>query len=212
MVDIRDREVVSGTSYQLVKIVTGDEGAATLCHSANPLPTSIANTPSVSLSGTPTVNVGTLPDVTLAGTSNVAVQGSLPLPTGASTATLQTTGNTSLSSIDTKLPSRTQIDSQSTTITSSTAETTIVSAVASTFCDLYHLDIWNTSLLTATSLAIRDSTGGTVLATYDLPANRFISLDFDPPWAQTTANNNWTADCGTSTNAIVINALFVKNT
>lgn len=44
--------------------------------------------------------------VTQSGTWNITnISGTVSLPTGASTATLQTTGNTSLSSIDTKTPS-----------------------------------------------------------------------------------------------------------
>ena len=43
--------------------------------------------------------------VTQSGTFNITnISGTVSLPTGASTATLQTTGNTSLNSIDTKTP------------------------------------------------------------------------------------------------------------
>ena len=57
---------------------------------------------------TPTVNIGTAPTIAVTGTFFQATQPvsviSLPLPTGSSTAALQTTGNTSLSNIDTKTP------------------------------------------------------------------------------------------------------------
>lgn len=61
---------------------------------------------------TPTVNIGTAPTLTVggtvtanAGTGTFAISAaSLPLPSGAATAAAQTTGNTSLASIDGKLP------------------------------------------------------------------------------------------------------------
>ena len=60
---------------------------------------------SVFISGTPTVNTGLSPltDVQLRATP-VPVSGNISLPTGAATSSLQTTGNTSLASIDTKTP------------------------------------------------------------------------------------------------------------
>lgn len=68
-------------------------GQATM---ANSLPVTVAsNQSAIPVSGTITANAGS-------GTMAVSAA-SLPLPTGASTAALQTTGNSSLSSIDTKL-------------------------------------------------------------------------------------------------------------
>src|SRR6185312_12904114 len=58
---------------------------------------------------------------------------------------------------------------QVTTITSSTAETTVVTAVASTFLDLYGLIIENTSA-TATEISFKDSTAGTVAFKIYVPA------------------------------------------
>lgn len=62
---------------------------------------------------TPTVNIGTT------GTIPVSVS-SLPLPTGSSTSALQTTGNTSLSNIDTKLTNGTAISNIATSVKSTT--------------------------------------------------------------------------------------------
>jgi hypothetical protein len=101
---------------------------------------------------------------------------------------------------------------QATTITSSTSETTIVTAVASTFLDLYGLVITNTSA-TATKVTIKDSTAGTTRAVYQIPAGdtRGFMLPVDSALPQATVNNNWTATCGTSVSAIEIAAYYVKN-
>lgn len=67
-----------------------------------------SGTVTATISGTPNVNV-TNASIPVTGTFFQATQAisaaSLPLPTSASTSALQTTGNNSLSSIDTKLPS-----------------------------------------------------------------------------------------------------------
>lgn len=101
---------------------------------------------------------------------------------------------------------------QSTTITSSTAETTIVTAVASTFLDLYGLIVANTSA-TATTVTIKDSTSGTTRATIRVPAGdtRGFMLPVDSALPQATVNNNWTATCADSVASIVVSAYYVKN-
>lgn len=102
---------------------------------------------------------------------------------------------------------------QQTTITSSTSETTIVTAVASTFLDLYGLILTNTSA-TVTKVTIKDSTAGTTRAVIEVPATdtRGFMLPESGGIAQATVNNNWTATCGTSVASIEITALYVKNT
>jgi hypothetical protein len=101
---------------------------------------------------------------------------------------------------------------QQTQISSSTAETTIVTQVASTFLDLYGLSIANTSA-TATKVTIKDSTSGTTRAVVQVPAGetRGFMLPVDSAIPQATVNTNWTATCGTSVAAIEITALYVKN-
>lgn len=101
---------------------------------------------------------------------------------------------------------------QQTTITSSTSETTIVTAVASTFLDLYGLIITNTSA-TVTKVTIKDSTAGTTRAVIEVPATetRGFMLSPDAGINQATVNNNWTATCGTSVASVEITALYVKN-
>lgn len=102
---------------------------------------------------------------------------------------------------------------QNTTITSSTSETTIVTAVASTFLDLYGLVLANKSA-TATLVTIKDATAGTTRAIIHVPAGDTRGFMLDPGAAipQATVNNNWTATCGTSVDSLYVTALYVKNT
>lgn len=102
---------------------------------------------------------------------------------------------------------------QQTTITSSTAETTVVTAVASTFLDVYGVIITNTSA-TVTKVTFKDSTAGTTRFVFEIPAtdSRGFMLPESGAVPQATVNNNWTATCGTSVSAIEITMLAVKNT
>lgn len=101
---------------------------------------------------------------------------------------------------------------QKTTITSSTSETTIITAVASTYLDLYGLIIANTSA-TACNVTIKDSTAGTTRAIIAVPAGetRGFMLPESASIVQASTNNNWTATCSASVASIEITALFVKN-
>lgn len=101
---------------------------------------------------------------------------------------------------------------QKTTITSSTAETTILTAVASTFLDVYGIVIANTSA-TATSVTIKDSTSGTTRFIFRIPASetRGFMVPVDSAHPQATVNNNWTATCADSVASIEITVLAVKN-
>lgn len=102
---------------------------------------------------------------------------------------------------------------QRTVITASTAETTIVTAVAATFLDVYRLVIANTSA-TACQVDIRDATAGSIVDTLEVPANGTVGWSGPESSAanQSTVNNNWTATCGTSVSSIIITAYYVKNT
>lgn len=103
---------------------------------------------------------------------------------------------------------------QKTTITSSTGETTIVTAAgANVFADLYGLTVANTSA-SACNVTIKDATAGTTQFILSVPAGEtrgFIS-PVDSAVPQTAANNNWSATCSASVASIEITALFVKNT
>lgn len=101
---------------------------------------------------------------------------------------------------------------QLTTITSSTSETTVVTAVASTFLDVYGCIVENTSA-TATKVTFKDSTAGTTQFEIYVPAGdtRGFMLPSSDGFKQTTVNNNWTATCGTSVASVVITMLYAKN-
>lgn len=101
---------------------------------------------------------------------------------------------------------------QQTTITSSTAETTIVTAVASVFLDLYGLIITNTSSL-GTKVTIKDATAGTTRFVFWVPANdtRGFMLNESAAVKQAATNNNWTATAGTAVSSLEITALTVQN-
>lgn len=101
---------------------------------------------------------------------------------------------------------------QKTTITASTSETTIITAVASTFLDLYGLILANTGA-TTTKVDIRDTTGGSIITTIEVPTleTRGFMLPVDSALAQASVNTNWTAQCGSSTSSLEVTALFSKN-
>jgi len=101
---------------------------------------------------------------------------------------------------------------QTTTITSSTSETTIITAGASgVFLDVYKLLITNTSA-TACNVTIKDATAGTTVEIYAVAAGQTVgfTLPACDAMKQTTAANNWTATCSSSVASIVINAMFVS--
>lgn len=102
---------------------------------------------------------------------------------------------------------------QVTTITASTSETTIVTAVASTFLDLYGLIVTNTSA-TAVNVAIKDATAGTTRLNIAVPAGetRGFMLPEGGAIKQNATNNNWTATVSASVSSIIITALTVANT
>lgn len=101
---------------------------------------------------------------------------------------------------------------QFTTLTSTTTETTIITAVASTFLDLYGLIIENTSA-TATEVSFRDVAAGSVRFAFEIPAGdtRGFMLPESGAFKQASVNTAWTAQCGTSVASVKISALYVKN-
>ena len=100
---------------------------------------------------------------------------------------------------------------QTTTISSSTTETTIFTAVASVFLDVVLMIFTNTST-SATRVDIRDTTSGTVLGSVYVPAGDMRG--FAVPGEsipQTAVNTNWTAQCATSVNDLRVYVLADKN-
>lgn len=105
------------------------------------------------------------------------------------------------------------VGTQTTTLSASTAETTIVTAGgANVFDDLSMLVVSNTSAATNTRIDFRDTTGGSVLFSL-MSIGGGPPVGFAPPIPipQTSANTNWTAQCATSTTDVRIYALFQKN-
>lgn len=101
---------------------------------------------------------------------------------------------------------------QITTITSSTGETTVLTAAASTYHDVYGVMVTNTSA-TATEVHFKDDTGGTTRFTLSVPANdmRGFMLPVDAAIPASATNDNWTATCADSVASIIITVLAVKN-
>lgn len=98
------------------------------------------------------------------------------------------------------------------TLTSTTTETTLIAAVASTFIDVYGLIVTNISA-TATEVIFRDVTAGTARFSIMVPAGetRGFMLSESAAYKQATVNTAWTAQCVTSVASVKINALYVKN-
>lgn len=102
---------------------------------------------------------------------------------------------------------------QATTITSSTTETTVLTAgAAGVFHDVYAVLVANTSA-TATDVTFKDATGGTTRFNLYAPAGQTVGFTFSESGAhnQATAANNWTATCGTSVASVKVTVLAVKN-
>lgn len=102
---------------------------------------------------------------------------------------------------------------QVTTITASTAETTIVTAVAAFNLDLYGLIVTNTSA-TGVNVAIRDATAGTIRMNIAVPAGetRGYMLPASDGHKQAAVNNNWTAQVSASVTSVIITALTKQTT
>lgn len=107
--------------------------------------------------------------------------------------------------------SRELIADQYTTISSSTSETTIVTAGPGVN-DLLFVLVTNTSASTDTRIDFRDSTGGTIrFSLRSIGGQPSVGFQLPAAITQTTANTNWTATCATSTTDVRIFALYVKN-
>jgi hypothetical protein len=102
------------------------------------------------------------------------------------------------------------VGTQTTQIASSSSETTIVTAAASTYKDITGLQITNQTA-TPVTVTLKDSTAGTTRKVYDLAANGGIVVHFSPPLPQATANNNWTATLSVATVTVDVNVDFVNN-
>lgn len=96
------------------------------------------------------------------------------------------------------------------TLSGTTTETSLITAVASTFLDLISLVVINTSAA-ATQVDFRDSTGGTIRLSLYVPAGDTRGVVFSTPFPQAAVNTAWTAKCGTSVSSIIITGSYITN-
>ncbi|TDK63563.1 hypothetical protein [Sapientia aquatica] len=100
------------------------------------------------------------------------------------------------------------VGKQATTITSSTAATTIITAGgAGVFNDITRLTVTNGSA-TATAITLSD---GTYSEVFNCAAGGGFNIEFNPPMPATTAATAWTITCGTSVASIYVGTTYVKN-
>lgn len=99
---------------------------------------------------------------------------------------------------------------QTTTVSASTSETTIITAAASVFNDLSALWVSNTSA-TAARVDIRDTTSGSIIFQFYVPAGDMRGFSLTTPWPQTSSNTNWTITSSASVTDLRVSALFIKN-
>ncbi len=223
---------VTGTFWQATQPVSGTFWQATQPVSIASLPALAAGTNNIgdvdvlSLPALPAgsnnigdVDVLTMPTVTVVG-SAAHDNGSPGVPimtAGRATSSETNVASGDVSYISTDLGGRTitqpfgpreRVAVQQTTITSSAAETTIITAIASTFNDITCLSITNSSS-TGTIATLKDSTTGTTRGIWYIPATGGAIIPFPTPLPQATANNNWTLTTA-SVASIYVVAQYVK--
>jgi hypothetical protein len=106
---------------------------------------------------------------------------------------------------------------QTTTISASTAETTIITAGgAGVFNDLCQLIITTTNSGAAATITIKDATAGTTRMVVDYPNQAAfpapLIIPFSVPVPQAVSNANWTATVSANASSVKITAVFAKNT
>lgn len=221
-------ETISSVEYQKIKMIDPTAASTTgIGIAANPLQVSLANTATnatpvqVSIANTATnattIKVGGLTASGASVTEN-------PLTVGGRAATTNPTAVTDGQVVNTMLTKHGKVVvvngaprdlkiQQQTTITSSTSETTVLTAVASTFLDVYGVIVVNSSA-TATNVSFKDSTAGTTRFNIYVPAGdtRGFMLNASDGHQQATVNNNWTATSSASVASLNITVFSVKNT
>jgi hypothetical protein len=122
------------------------------------------------------------------------------------TGQMQVAGNLFISS-----SARGSISDQNTTITSSTSATTIVSAIAATYCDLLSLVLTNTSS-SGSEVQLLNDDGTTVRSAFYVPANDTRGIVFSEPFMAATVNVTWKLKTVTSIASLKVTAQYIKNT
>lgn len=177
----------------------------------NPQPVTLTST---TITGTVTVDDLAAAPTGAAVPANAQYQGNLAqtaLPTAASAGNLTgALGDKFGRTVVIPGTLRDLVGTQTTTISASTAETTVVTAAASTFNDLTAIIISNTSA-TATRVDFRDTTAGSVLFSFYVPAGDTRGATYNRPLPQTSVNTNWTAQSSASITDLRIYCVFDKN-
>lgn len=94
----------------------------------------------------------------------------------------------------------------------SNSETTLISGIASTFLDLVWIKFSNTSS-GAITVDLRNGTGGTIVDTWEIPANGVVGAKMPFPWPQDEVASAWTVDfndADVSNTTVYVSALFSK--
>jgi hypothetical protein len=126
-------------------------------------------------------------------------------------AQLDSNGNLPISIDSVSSLNRLALSDQNTTITSSTSATTIVSAVAATYCDLLSLVLTNSSA-TGTEVQLFNDDGTTIRNVFYVPANDTRGIVFQTPFLQAAVNATWKLKTVTSIASLKVTAQFIKNT
>lgn len=103
-----------------------------------------------------------------------------------------------------------QPDGEQGTNLTSTTETTIITAAASTYHDITELELINRSAISV-DVDIREDTGASVKRTIPLAPKAGIVLRM-APWKQTNVNDNWTAQLSDADGDVEIWARWVDRT
>lgn len=91
-------------------------------------------------------------------------------------------------------------------------ETTLLAAVAGSFLDLVWIKFSNTST-GAVTIDVRDSTAGSIVDTWEVPATSVVGIAPALPYPQGNTGNNWTIDFNDSdisNTTIYVSGLFVR--
>jgi hypothetical protein len=107
---------------------------------------------------------------------------------------------------------RSLMDTNVLTLTSTTTETILIAAIASTYSDITSLVFANKHATTGTVVEIRDDTAGTVRLTVFVPAAQTVHVSFPQnSLKQAVLNKPWTAKCITSVDSVYITAISERS-
>lgn len=174
----------------------------------------------VAVSGTVTVDPSGVTSPVKGGTASGSAVANAPVTVGGRAATTSATSVSDGQVVNAMLDKqgaqvaigalRELLTDQHTTISVNT-ETTVVTADATYFLDVYGLIVTNTSASNV-NVTFKDATGGTTRFVISVPANdtRGFMLPADAGHKQAVVNNNWTATVSSAVTSIEVTALVNK--